>query len=257
MDELENKPEGTPGGSSLLDDLLKQTRIEAEREKEKLEKKLKDRADETRRKKEEEESRKRAELKMRLEEETRRRQELIKKKKGDVETQLQAQVAEERQQVIAQAAVAKSQVAQIVTRVPVLPVLLPLAALLLVVGGLAVFQYLYVAGLPGGMRGFGEMLSLGVEQAYAEARVKEQELKTLQIQNQVTGGNRSLLDLRKQVEDLTAQVAAREAQIKELQAAQGAAKGNGGGGAGGGQKKTDDGMIKINTNIFKTGKGTR
>jgi hypothetical protein len=241
-------------GSSLLDDLLRQTQVQATLEKQKLEQMLQDKADDLRRRKEEEEFKKREDLKRRLEEETRRRQDLLRKKRGEVDPVEEAEVKEEREQAVAQVlATSHSAVARIEKKASIWPVLVPS---LVVIAGLAaglIALFLQVQELPTGLKGYSSSLAVGVDAAITRARVKNVELQMVKIDEEATAGNRVVIEVRKQMEEKTARIVALEKQIEELMAqidGKAAAKKR----RNDARRKKEADEIKINGDIFRKGK---
>jgi|GEM_PF-2652899 len=239
------------GGSSLLDDLLKQTKLEADKEKLKLEKQLQDRQAALRKQKEDEERRKREELKKRLEEETQRRQDLLRKKHGgeaDSAEVVQEKVA--REQAVAQVLSTKSTVTKIERK----PSIVPVAAaggVALVFAALAIALFVQVSGLPTGLGGYRFALDNAVNASVLRARIKVAELRTTEVEGSVKMGSRTALDLRKEMDELKAAVAQRDQQIAALQAQIDATPKVV---RPVGEKKEDGDNIKIDTSIFKGGK---
>ncbi len=240
------------GGSSLLDDLLKQTKLEADKEKLKLEKQLHDRQTALRKQKEDEERRKREELKKRLEEETQRRQDLLRKKQGaepDSAEVIQEKVA--RDQAVAQVLSSKSTVTKIERK----PSIVPVAAaggVALLFAALAIAAYVQISGLPTGLGGYRFALDNAVNASVLRARIKAGELKAAEIEGSVQSGSRAALDLRKELDELRSAVATRDQQIVALQAqVEAAGKPRP---TNGGVKKEEGDNIKIDTSIFKGGK---
>ena len=241
------------GGSSLLDDLLKQTKLEADQEKLKLEKQLHDRQAALRKQKEDEERRKREDLKKRLEEETQRRQDLLRKKQGaepDSAEVVQEKVA--REAAVAQVLSTKSTVTKIERKPSIVPVAAAGGAALLF-AVLAALAYVQLSGLPAGLGGYRFALDNAVNAATLRARIKVVELKTVEVEGSVKSGRGTELGLRKEIDELKAAVAAKEQQVATLQAQIDAAPKRPAGN-GGGEKKDDGDSIKIDNSIFKGGK---
>ena len=253
--DLNDQPGDAPkSGGSLLDDLLRQTQVQATLEKQKLEQMLQDKADDLRRRKEEEELKKREDLKRRLEEETRRRQDLLRKKRGEADPVEQAEVKEEREQAVAQAlTTSHSAVARIEQKASIWPVLVPS---LVVIAGLAaglVALSLQVQALPTGLKGYSSSLAVGVDAALTRARVKNTELRVSKIEEDANAGNRVVIEVRKQMEEKVARISALEKQVEELMAQideKAAAKKR----RNDARRKKEADEIKINGDIFRKGK---
>lgn len=253
-DTLTAQEGSSSGGSSLLDDLLKQNRLEADKEKLKLEKQLQDRQAAIRKQKEDEERRKREELKKRLEEETQRRQDLIRKKHGaepDSAEVVQEKVA--REAAVAQVLSTKSTMTKIERKPPSIVPVASAGGAALLFAALAIALYVQASALPTGLGGYRFALDNAVNASVLRARIKVAELKTAEIEGSVKTGSRTALDLRKEMDELKAAVAQRDQQIAALQA-QIDATPKVTRPAGNGEKKNDGDNIKIDTSIFKGGK---
>lgn len=252
-DDLTPQEGSTGGGSSLLDDLMKQAKLEADQEKLKLEKQLQDKQAAQRKQKEDEERRKRDELRKRLEEETQRRQDLLRKKQGgepDSPEVVQEKVA--REAAVAQVLSSKSTVTKIERK----PSKVPVAAaggVALVFAVLAALLFAQHSALPAGLAGWRFSLDNAVGTSALRARIKMAELKTNEVEGSVKTGRGTELGLRKELDELKAAVAQKDQQIATLQAQVDAipkARPTG----NGGEKKDDGDSIKIDNSIFKGGK---
>ena len=251
-DSLTPQEGSSGGGSSLLDDLLKQTKLEADQEKLKLEKQLQDRQAALRKQKEDEERRKREELKKRLEEETQRRQDLLRKKQGgepDSAEVVQEKVA--REAAVAQVLSSKSTMTKIERKPSIVPVA-SAGAVALALGVVAVLLYAQLSALPNGLAGWRFSLDNAVNAGTLRARIKMAEQKTVEVEGSVKSGRGTELGLRKELDELKAAVASRDQQIAALQAQVDAQAKRPAG--NGGVKKDDGDSIKIDGSIFKGGK---
>lgn len=254
MVDDKNGGDAPAGGESLLDNLLQQTRLEAEQEKQKLEKQLHDRAEAVRQKQEEADRVKRSQLKQRLEEETQRRQEALRRKKistGEA-TEEQKEIDVEQRAAVAQALTTTSTVAKLERPPSILPFVIPLGAIAAGLAVVAGLLYMQLGALPTGMKPFGNALVAAVNAAEVKGAVKRLELQVEGVKAQANSGSAALMSLQRELSETKAVIAAKDLEIAAL-TEQLDAKAKARPKANGKEKKKSKDGITINNNIFKGG----